>query len=276
MKIKFIVLTGILILLVLFFNSSDKKEVVEFDPLEVEVGREFTQMKNDKPKIVLNYAFFDITGEEKNKMIMVIGEQTEEDMYYKNLDIVIYDTYAKKFISKSLKDFEGGVIKINNVDFDGNNVDEIMLVSENLDKTKNIRILKNNSGDLMELFNEKNNKGINGDGYFQDGFKSVLYLKNLNKELIYNLEDYKGNYISSGFFAENGKLISDKKKVSISNFTEIELVKLSESYGLKTKQKVKGFDNLDILDEIEILWKYEAGKWLICEANSLKHGNLLY
>lgn len=276
MKIKFIVLTAILILLVLLFNSSSEKNTILFDPLEVEIGKEFNQLKTDTPKVVLNYAFFDTTGDSKNNMIIAIGEKTEEEMYYKNIDIVIYDAYNNTFNSKSLKGFEGGTVKINNADFDGNGISEIMFVSENLDKTKNIRIIKNNSGDLIELFGERNNRGVNGEGLFLDGFKGSLYLKDFNKELNYDLEDYKENYISSGFFEENGKLISNKKKICTSHFAEVELVELSKCYGIKTKQKVKGFDNLDILDEIEILWKFESGRWIVCEANSLKHGNLMY
>lgn len=276
MKIKFIVLTAILILLVLLFNSSSEKNTILFDPLEVEIGKEFNQLKTDTPKIVLNYAFFDTTGDSKNNMIIAIGEKTEEEMYYKNIDILIYDAYNNTFNSKSLKGFEGGTVKINNADFDGNGISEIMFVSENLDKTKNIRIIKNNSGDLIELFGERNNRGVNGEGLFLDGFKGSLYLKDFDKELNYDLEDYKENYISSGFFEENGKLISNKKKICTSHFAEVELVELSKCYGIKTKQKVKGFDNLDILDEIEILWKFESGRWIVCEANSLKHGNLLY
>lgn len=276
MKIKFIVLTGILILLVLLFNSSEKKDVIEFDPLEVEIGQEFTQVKTDKPKIVLNYAFFDTTGDSKNNMIIIIGEKAEEEMLYKNIDLVLYDAYSQSFMQKNLRNYQGGVIKISNADFDGDSISEIMITSDNLDKTKNIRIVKNNSGDLIELFGEKTNKGVNGTGNFLDGFRGVIYLKDFNKEVVYDLEDYKENYISSGFFAENGKLLSDKKKITTSNFTEIELIELSKSFGIKTKQKIKGFDNLDILDEIEVLWKYENGRWIPCEANSLKHGNLLY
>ena len=40
---------------------------------------------------------------------------------------------------------------------------------------------------------------------------------------------------------------------------------------------LKNKDDLKvILDEIEVLWKFEGGKWILCEVNSLKHGNLLY
>ena len=78
MKIKFVVLTGILILLVLMFNSSEKQEFTEFDPLEIEIGQEFNQMKTDNPKIILNYAFFDTIGNSKKNMIIVVGEKTEE------------------------------------------------------------------------------------------------------------------------------------------------------------------------------------------------------
>ena len=276
MKIKFVVLTGILILLVLMFNSSEKQEFTEFDPLEIEIGQEFNQMKTDNPKIILNYAFFDTIGNSKNNMIIVVGEKTEEELIYKNIDLILYDAYTKSFTQKSLKGYQGGVIKITNADFDGDSIAEIMLTSDNLDKTKNVRIIKNSSGDLIELFGEKNNKGITGNGYFLDGFRGMIHFREINKELTYDLVDYKENYINSGFFAENGKLISDKKRIGMSNFTEIELIELSKSYGIKTKQKVKGFDNLDILDEIEVLWKFEGGKWILCEVNSLKHGNLLY
>ena len=113
-------------------------------------------------------------------------------------------------------------------------------------------------------------------GTFKDGFKAEVNFKTFNNKKVYDLSENKQNYIKGGFYAENGKLLSKNTGIKASKFTDIEFVMLSDSYGIKTKQLIKGFDNLDVLDEIQVLWKYENGTWIPCEAISMKFGNLLY
>ena len=97
-----------------------------------------------------------------------------------------------------------------------------------------------------------------------------------NKELLKLVSELHEIPEGAHNIRQNGKLISKDAMIKASKFTAVEFVMLSNSYGIKTKQLVKGFDNLDILDEIQVLWKYENGKWIPCEAQSVNVGNLLY
>ena len=53
-------------------------------------------------------------------------------------------------------------------------------------------------------------------------------------------------------------------------------MQLNEYYGIQTVQKIVGFNNDDLLDEITSVWKYENGKWNVKEAKGSVVGNLLY
>ena len=152
----------------------------------------------------------------------------------------------------------------------------MILVLENENKTLDISVAMYEQGEFKEIFIKNNNEGVNVIGYFLDGFKAEINFKTFNYKKTYDLKENKRNYISSGFFAENGKLLSKNVSIKSSGFTSVEFVTLSNSYGIKTKQLIKGFDNLDVLDEVQVLWKYENGKWIPCEAISAKFGNLLY
>ena len=94
MKIKFIIIVLILIVLVSIFNvlsNNDGKTL--FKPLELEIGEEFTGVKYDKPMHVLNYAIDDVTGDNENDMIIILGEKNEllESAFSNNIDVIVYD-----------------------------------------------------------------------------------------------------------------------------------------------------------------------------------------
>ncbi len=277
MKIKFVILAAILILLVLIFNGfANDENVAEFKPLELELGEEFTYVKYDKPKIVLNYGIFDATGDEVNDMIIVVGESTNEEGFYKNIDIVVYNCGEKTFSKGNLKKCEARITKLENYDLNADGVKDIVMICESPNSMKMMRVITYKNGETNEIFGIKENKGIIVQGVFLDGFKADINIKNLKLQKSYNLDEYKDSYIKNGFYAENGKLLSTTKTISSSKFTEIEFVELSNCYGIKTKQNVKGVDNFDVVDKIETLWKFEGSKWIICEISSGVLGNLLY
>lgn len=279
MKIKFIILVVILIILMTLFNviSNSDGEVL-FKPLELEVGEEFTSLKYDKPMYVLNYAIEDVTGDNEKDMVIIIGERNlvAEDNMAKNIDVVVYEPTNNIFIKSGLKKCEGVSSKIITADVNGNQINDVILLTENEDMTRNMRVITIENGICKEIFKLKDNKSINMIGTFMDGFKAQLSAKKINYSTEIDLKDKKENYVTSGFYNENGKLASDKKNITLSNFIEVELVELNNQYGIKTSQYLKGFDNLDILDQINIIWKYENGEWKIKEAEGENLGNLLY
>lgn len=276
MKIKFIILVAIVIVLIMIFNNvSREEENIFFNPLELELGQEFKVSKNDKTKYVLNYSILDVTGDVINDVIIVAGENLDEGKYT-NFDVIVYDTSNEKMYKAIAKNIESKATKIEVKDLTGDNLNDIVFMCENEDKTLSVSIATYKEGEFKEIFNARDNSGVNVSGTFLDGFKADINIKNFDKKNTYDLKENKQNYITSGFYADNGKLISNNRSIQISKFVDIEFVKLSNSYGLRTKQFIKGFDNLDILDEIQVLWKYENNKWIPCEAISARLGNLLY
>ena len=276
MKIKFIILVAIVISLIMVFNNaSSNEENTSFNPLKLELGQEFTALKSDKTKYVLNYTILDVTGDSKNDVIIVIGENSEGGKY-KNFDVLVYDVASENLIKTISEKGESKVTKIEVKDLTGDGIGDVILVLENENKTLDISVAMYEQGEFKEIFIKNNNEGVNVIGCFLDGFKAEINFKTFNYKKTYDLKENKRNYISSGFFAENGKLLSKNVSIKSSGFTSVEFVTLSNSYGIKTKQLIKGFDNLDVLDEVQVLWKYENGKWIPCEAISAKFGNLLY
>lgn len=268
MKVKFIFLVIILIGLVCIFNSISKNaDGLVFKPLEIEIGEEFTNVQYNEPMYVLNYLIEDVVGNTEKDMIIIVGaKENITDTYSWNIDIVIYDTTQNTFIKCGLKKFEGNSPKLQVTDFTGDGSGDIIAISENEDLTKNVRIITIINGECKEIFREKDNKGIGITGRFLDGFKAHLTAKKIKFETDLDLTDKKENYIANGFYDEAGRVIADNKEITTSNFTNVDIIEINEQSGLMTKQRIKGFDNLDILDQITITWKYEDGAWKMKEA----------
>lgn len=280
MKKKFLILVIVLILMIIILNAFSKKEndVTEFKPLEIDVGDEFTNLSYDQPMRVLNYAIKDVTGNGQNDMILVIGEKDNiaGGEPANNIDIVIYEPAEEKFIKGGLKKCMGKSPRILTANVDESPNDEIILVLENEDNTKNIRILSVNGEECKEIFKPRDNKGLVITGYFMDGFKAYVSIRKLKLETYIDLKDEKETYIKNGFYDSDGRILSENKNISSSNFVSVELQELQGQCGIRTVQRIKGFDNLDILEEIEVLWKSEGGNWNVKEAKGKRLGNILY
>lgn len=278
MKSKFVFIVVILIVLIVIFNNiSSKENSVEFKPLELEIGDEFNELDYNDKMLVVNYEIEDVTGDGTKDMIIIIGtKENVSDTIANNIDIVIYDTENKSFIRGNLKKCSLNTPKIFFNDMDADGINEIILVGDNEDITKTIRILTIKNGDSKEMFKNKDNKGLAFTGAFLDGFKAHIVARKINFERNIEINDKKENYITSGFYDESGRVTGNKNNITTSGFVNVEFVELNDSCGLKTTQRIKGFDNLDILDQIEVIWKYENGTWNIKEAKGEKLGNLLY
>ncbi|MBQ9279831.1 MAG: hypothetical protein IJ215_02120 [Clostridia bacterium] len=280
MKKKFVILVIVLILMIMIFNAFSKKNTdsMEFKPIDIDVGEEFTNLSYDQPMYVLNYAIKDVTGDGRNDMIIVIGEKDNimENGPANNIDVVVYNSSGENFIKGGLKKCTGKAPRIMTANVDESENDEIILVTENEDTTKNIKVLSITDNVCKEIFKPRDNKGLVVSGYFMDGFKVYVSIRKLKLETYIDIKDYKDSYMNNGFYDADGRVLSENKNITSGNFVEVELVQLNGQYGIKTVQRIKGFDNLDILDEIEVLWKYEGGNWNIKEANSKRLGNLLY
>lgn len=279
MKLKLVWIVLILIAFIAIFNSvSNNNDGKTFKPLELEIGDEFVDIIYDKPMFVLNYTIGDVTADGEHDMVIAIGEKIEmSELFANNIDLVIYDTNNKKFIKCGIKKCSGKLPQMLLKDINGDSKNDIVLVCENEDMTRSIRVITIGGDECKEIFKTRDNKGIVFTGSFQDGFKAIVLARKIKFEKTIELNDKKENYVASGFYDEDGRVLKDELKITTSSFTDVELVEFGEGqYGIRTVQRINGFDELDILDQIVAIWKYENGTWNIKEAYGEKLGNLLY
>lgn len=270
MKKKFVFITLLVIAVVLVFNFwGESNDMENFEPLEIEVGKTFNYLNYGNDVFVLNYEIFDINADGEQDIILVIGEKTEIQDYYKNIDIVVYNKLSETFVVGKLKNFQGSQPKIYLNDVDGDGLNDVLIITNLENMSNDMRIISIKNGEAKEIFKEKNLKCLDVTGEILDGFKANVNLKKLNQNYEIDLSENKQNYITSGFYEENGKLKTDKTKITSAGIYNIEFVKVDDKYGIKFTERIKGFDNLDIIDQINVILKYENGTWSFIEVSSI-------
>lgn len=275
MNKKFLVLVLILLVLIMFFNSiNNNQEATNFNPLELEIGDVFDYLNSEESRIVLNYEIADVTGDVENDMVIVIGEKSGDELLSQNIDVVLYDIKNNKFMDAKLKKYSGSLPKIHLKDIDGDEINDAIVITDVENKGQKIRIVSFVGDTPKEIFNEKDSKGLEISGSLLDGFKASMKIKKLKKEVYIDLSENKGNYITSGFYMENGKLKTDKTNVMSVGISDIDFVQINNQTGIRFVERVKGFDNLDIIEQIEVLMKYENGSWIIVDVKGERLGSI--
>ena len=279
MKSKFfwLVLALCIIAFIFSFVSKNTNDAENFKPLELDVGDVFSYVDYGTNMYVLNYSMDDINGDENKNMIIAIGEKTNpEDTMAQNMQIILYDSTTETFYATKLKNFNGEMPKIKIYELNGDGNKEIALLASDENGNIAMRIVTLQDEKLEEIYKAKDNKGIIFTGNFIDGFKAYLKCSKYKKEINLDLNDRKENYVTNGFYDESGRILKDDAKITISGFTYVDFVQLDGFYGIQTHQRIIGFNDEDLLDEIIVIWKYENGKWCVKEAKGSKVGNLLY
>lgn len=276
MKMKTIWFVVILIVVAtIFINLNFNSETEEFKPVEINVGDEFKGIDYKNTMYVINYVIGEVTGDNENDMIILVGEKEEvNNTMAKNVDLIVFDTVNKNFLNAGLKKLDGRSPNLILNDLTGDNVNDIIVTLEDDNKEKNIRIITNKDNKLKEIFGDKENKGIYFYGEVIDGVKAHVKCTKLKKELYLDLADKKEELIKNKKIDESGKIIYENKKIITSGFKTLEIVELNGQKGIQTTQIIYAFDRNEIVDEITAIWKYENGKWQIKEARGMKVGNL--
>lgn len=273
---RFLFVVLLILSSILLFNSIDREDVIaEFDPLKIEIGEMFEYLNYEKEMYVLNYQIADIDDNGENDLVIVIGEKTEESDFYKNIDVIVYNQTNGMFTAAKLKNYEGKMPRIELDDVDGDKVRDVILIATCKNNDNSMSIVSFNEKGAKEIFKSKESKGLEISGQILDGFKARITIKNLKQEFEVDLSENKENYITNGFYLENGKLNTDKVKISSAGIYNIELIKIDDKVGVKYTERIKGFDNLDIIDQLKVLIKYDNGKWSIVEVISERFGKVV-
>lgn len=276
-KLFWLILVLVVIAIIFSFVKGPTEENVEFKPLELNVGDEFTYIDYDNKMYVLNYIIKDVTGDGTNDMVIVVGEKEKiDDLTANNMDIAIYEPNEEVFYNLRLKNMNGEMPKLEAYDLTGDGILDIILSARGLNEGIIVRVVSYNNGAFKEILKAKDNKGIVFNGEFLDGIKAKISNSKYSKELEMDLKERKENYVQSGFYDESGRLLKKDAKITTSNFMDLDFVQLDGYYGIQTVQNILGFSDNDIIDEITVIWKYENGKWVAKEAKGNVIGNILY
>lgn len=270
----FVVVT---IIIVIFSNiAMNKQKSEDFKPLELNVGNEFTSISYPNKMYVLNYVVGDFIGNNVKNMMIVIGEKENvQDTWSENIDIVLYDTNKNEFIKGNIKNFSGNSPKLIVGDFTGDTKLDLFAFVEDEGEIQ-ARAVSYENENLNEIFKLKNNTGIAFNCKFLDGFKAQIDSRKYNRQFTVDLSDRKENYITKGLYDEAGRLFNTEAKIKAGKIELIESVQLNDRMGIRTIQKIRGIDNYDMIDEIEVIYKFEDNKWDVKDARGLKIGNILY
>lgn len=275
-KLFWLIIALIAIAIIFSMVGNNGESAEDFKPLELEVGDVFTYIDYGNTMYVLNYAMADVTGDEIKDMIIMVGEKESVDVTMAtNIDVVIYDPSEEKFYNLNLKKYNGESPRIETYDMTGNGILDIILTVNTYGGAE-ARIVSMQNMEFKEIFKAKDNKGITFTGNFLDGFKVYVKSAKYGKEVNLNVEDRKVNYVSKGYYDESGRLLKENAKVTTSGFSSVEIVQLDGYFGLQTTQRILGFDEDDLLEEIVSIWKYEDGKWKLKEAKGNTIDNILY
>jgi hypothetical protein len=219
-----------------------------------------------KGQCVLDEKQGDVNGDKIKDTVYLVGEKVDKDsMYVTNIDVKVVDGKTNKVVPAKLDDAGGYGGELFLGDFTGDKIDDIMveLPTGGSGGIVDYRILNMKDNKPQVIFGEKENQGIDFEGKFIDDFKVKLNSKILNKEIILDVSAFKDEYIESGIYDKDGKLLSEFEPW-IDAFSELKPVIMDEGlYGLIGRQAMSGNCHANTISNVDSMWKYEDGKWVV-------------
>ena len=161
MRKRFLFIVLLLVGSILLFNIFDQEEnVVDFDPLKIEIGEVFECLNYEKEMYILNYEISDMDNDSENDIVIVLGEKTDTNDVYKNIDVILYNKATETFITSKLKNFDGKQPKIELNDIDGDGFKDVIVITILENKDNSMRIISFKDNIAKELFKSREGKGF--------------------------------------------------------------------------------------------------------------------
>jgi hypothetical protein len=98
------------------------------------------------------------------------------------------------------------------------------------------------------------------EAYFLDGYKAIIKLPN-NKQYTIDLSDRKEEYERLGLY-KDGRL-SEPTELMVDPYSSMKITRAISGLGLKGIQRVSGAYHADGIGDIESLWFYTNGQWVL-------------
>ncbi|QZY54858.1 VCBS repeat-containing protein [Crassaminicella profunda] len=238
------------------------------------VGEKFTisELNMGNKAYIIDYKEADVTGDTTKDKVILVGskEFSPEEIFVDPLTVVVQDGKTKKYSKATYEGFCGYIddkpLFIG--DFTGDQVKDVMVTAATGGSggitNHMIVTFKDNKPEI--IFDEKDNKGIEIEGKYIDGFKADITIKNIDKKILLDLSANKENYIESGIYDKSGKLL-EKTEPFMGPFSLLKPIDYNCDgiYELKGGQRIAGTCNADTLSFIDSIFKYENSNWKVQE-----------
>ncbi|WP_106496848.1 FG-GAP repeat domain-containing protein [Lentibacillus sp. Marseille-P4043] len=218
-----------------------------------------TETNNQKTILIESYKE-DVTGDGQKEEIQLSGILFSTDSgYFHNIWADIKGPQKKQWKIN----YEGGYkpsLQFKDLNHDG--VRDLLFQSDS-GGNSDFHFYQINTLKMEKLKKLSLPKSISISGSFQNGFKATLKLDPNKKPIKMDLQNRASEYIRSGIYDEQGKLLNEMKlMIEPISFFEPTFISKSKGYGLKSYQQVSGTSHIDQLGTIEILWYFEDNKWI--------------
>lgn len=276
----FIIILILAVIGIVIFLGNDKTEMIQnVEKLDIVHGEKFTYIEEYKDKYIIDYQLQDITNDNiKDDLILLGDKENVNDVYAKNICLVIRDGNSGKYYDSNLKNMDGYETNIQVKELTNDNVMELMITSNVGGGINNklYTILRYENEKISEIFNTKNCNGLNVKGEFLDNYSAKIKIEKVKNDINIDLTDQKEYYSKKRIYDENNKLINKDVKITTYPINNLEKIELEgKQIGIKTYQNIMGVDKTDILDVIECTLKFEKNKFEVVQIESQKIGKLL-
>lgn len=218
-----------------------------------------------KDLTILKKRFQDITGDKKKDQIFLVGQRlsSSKTLYYFKIKIIVYDLCQKKFYLIPDLKFKGYEPKLELFDFTSDSIKDIFLEANTGGSggIYNHLIITFTNDNLKVIFDESTNRGLSVEGKYLKDFKSVLEIKELDKEIVLDLNFNKKQYIKENIYNKQGEVLKEIKPYTYP-FGQLKIIDydLDNSFELQGVQRIVGAYGADTIGYLKTILKYE-GDW---------------
>ncbi|HMA60337.1 MAG TPA: hypothetical protein VKN64_08605 [Halanaerobiales bacterium] len=228
-----------------------------------------TELNLDRNIEIIDKRFIDLTGDGIKEQVFLIGQRPAgpDSLFYAPLKVIVYDIYKKEFYVNSYDNFNGYEPQMAFYDFTGDQIKDIFIEantggSGGIYKHLIATVLDN---DLKIIFNESHNKPLHMAGNYEDNFKTILRINEIDKNLRLDLSFNRNKYVQEGIYNSNGTLQREIQPYTYP-FGQLKPVDydLDQTMELKGIQRIVGAYGADTIGHLETILNYD-GSWEILE-----------
>lgn len=210
----------------------------------------------------------DINGDGLSDKIWLVGKKYngKNDIFVENLTVIVEDGVSQKQYMTEENTLSGYHSSIITGDFTGNGARDILIKAETGGSggIVNHQIYTLKDGKLKLIFGEKENRGVELNGYYQDNYQVDIIIE--QREFFIEVSEKADLYRQEGKYDENGHLIHQITPYTYP-YSKLELVDwdMDGILELRGYQSIKGVNGADTIGLVKSVLKYIGSRWVIKE-----------